>query len=181
MDQIQAKSIHMNVNRADLNLAAMKRSMGRRAFRRSVSDAGLGAFRPTLTYKAERVGVKVVVVNRFFPSSQIHHNCGGRLTGAKLAKRLTCDTCHVEVDRDENASLNIRDWSVISCGLVESSALFVPRPFGTGGSSDDGMTHHLERACKTGSNTGRAWRGKNNPRRNEHEVRDENLEKGASK
>ncbi|WP_276938893.1 zinc ribbon domain-containing protein, partial [Ferrimicrobium acidiphilum] len=47
---------------------------------------------------------KVVVVNRFFPSSQIHHNCGGRLTGAKLAKRLTCDTCHVEVDRDENAS-----------------------------------------------------------------------------
>ena len=57
MDQIQAKSIHMNVNRADLNLAAMKRSMGRRAFRRSVSDAGLGAFRPTLTYKAERVGV----------------------------------------------------------------------------------------------------------------------------
>uniref|UniRef100_UPI0023F3C6AB transposase n=1 Tax=Ferrimicrobium acidiphilum TaxID=121039 RepID=UPI0023F3C6AB len=130
---------------------------------------------------AERAGVKVVVVNRFFPSSQIHHNCGGRLTGAKLAKRLTCDTCHVEVDRDENASLNIRDWSVISPGLVESSALFVPRPFGTGGSSDDGMTHHLERACKTGSNTGRAWRGKNNPRRNEHEVRDENLEKGASK
>ncbi len=104
MDQIRAKSIHMNINRADLNLAAMKRSMGRRAFRRSVSDAGLGAFRPTLTYKAERVGVKVVVVNRFFPSSQIHHNCGGRLTGAKLAKRLTCDTCHVEVDRDENAS-----------------------------------------------------------------------------
>ncbi len=165
----------------DLNLAAMKRSMGRRAFRRSVSDAGLGAFRPTLTYKAERAGVKVVVVNRFFPSSQIHHNCGGRLTGAKLAKRLTCDTCHVEVDRDENASLNIRDWSVISCGLVESTALFVPRPFGTGGSSDDGMTHHLERACKTGSNTGRAWRGENDPRTSENEVRDKNLVKGASK
>ncbi len=37
----------------DLDRSAMKRSMGRRAFRRSVSDAGLGAFRPTLTYKAE--------------------------------------------------------------------------------------------------------------------------------
>ncbi len=33
----------------DLDIAAMKQSMGRRAFRRSVSDAGLGAFRPTLT------------------------------------------------------------------------------------------------------------------------------------
>ncbi len=165
----------------DLNIAAMKQSMRRRAFRRSVADAGLGAFGPTLTYKAERVGVKVVVVDRYFPSSQIHHNCGGKLTGAKLAKRLTCDTCHVEVDRDENASLNIRDWSVISRGLVESTALSVPRPFGTGGSSDDGMTHHLERACKTGSNTGRAWRGKNDPWTSENEVRGKNLVKGASK
>lgn len=164
----------------DLDLAAMKRSMGRRAFRRSVSDAGLGSFRPTLTYKAQRAGVKVVVVDRFFPSSQIHHGCGGKLIGAKLAKRLTCDTCCVEVDRDENASLNIRDWSVISCGLVESTALSVPRPFGTGGSSDDGTTHHLERARKTSSNTGRARRGENDSRTSENEVRDENLEKGAS-
>jgi putative transposase len=165
----------------DLNIAAMKRSMGRRAFRRSVSDAGLGAFRPTLTYKAERAGVKVVVLDRFFPSSQIHHNCGGRLTGAKLAKRLTCDTCHVEVDRDKNASLNIRDWSVISCGLVESTALFVPRPFGTDGSSDDETTHHLKRERKTSSNTGRTRRGKNDSWTSENEVRDENLVKGASK
>lgn len=85
----------------DLNIAAMKQSMRRRAFRRSLADAGLGAFGPTLTYKAKRAKVKVVVVDRYFPSSQIHHNCTGELTGAKLAKRLTCDTCHVEVDRDE--------------------------------------------------------------------------------
>ena len=144
----------------DLNIAAMKRSMGRRAFRRSVSDAGLGAFRPTLTYKAERVNVKVVV-DRFFPSSQLHHGCTGRLVGAKLAKKLTCDRCHVEADRDDSASLNIRDWSVISCGLVESTALFVPGPFDTGDSSDDGLTHHLERADESSACAGNAWRGKN--------------------
>ncbi|WP_298344727.1 RNA-guided endonuclease TnpB family protein [Ferrimicrobium sp.] len=161
----------------DLNLAAMRQSMGRRAFRRSVSDAGLGAFRPTLAYKAKRAGVKVVVVDRFFPSSQIHHDCSGRLMGAKLAKRLTCETCHVEVDRDANAGLNIRDWSVTSPGLVEASALFVPRPSsGTDDSSDDGLTYHLVRGCKTSSNTGRAWRGKNDSRTSEHE----NLVKGAS-
>ena len=134
----------------------------------------------TLHYKTERANVKVVV-DRYFPSSQLHHGCTTRLAGAKLAKRLTCDTCHVEVDRDENASLNIRDWSVISPGLVESTALFVLGPFATGDSSDDGMTHHLKRACKTGSNTGRARRGKNNSRASEHEVRDENFLKGASK
>nr|WP_298342576.1 RNA-guided endonuclease TnpB family protein [Ferrimicrobium sp.] len=161
----------------DLNLAAMRQSMGRRAFRRSVSDAGLGGFRPTLTYKAKRAGVTVVVVDRFFPSSQIHHDCSGRLMGAKLTKRLTCEVCHVEVDRDDNAGLNIRDWSVTSPGLVEASALFVPRPLsGTGGSSDDGLTYHLERGCKTSSNAGRTRRGKNDSWTSEHE----NLVKGAS-
>jgi putative transposase len=142
----------------DLNIAAMKQSMGRRAFRRSVSDAGLGVFRPILTYKAQRGNVKVVVVDRYFPSSQLHHGCSGRLVGAKLAKRLTCDTCHTEVDRDENASLNIRDWSHTSRGLVESTALFVPGPSlsGTGDSSDDGLTHRLERASKSSSHTGLA-------------------------
>ncbi|WP_298343917.1 IS607 family element RNA-guided endonuclease TnpB, partial [Ferrimicrobium sp.] len=161
----------------DLNLAAMRQSMGRRAFRRSVSDAGLGGFRPTLTYKAKRAGVTVVVVDRFFPSSQIHHDCSGRLMGAKLAKRLTCETCDVEVDRDANAGLNIRDWSATSPGLVEASALFVPRPLsGTDDSSDDGLTYHLERARKTSSNTGRARRGKNDSWTSEHE----NLVKGAS-
>ncbi len=164
----------------DLNIAAMGRNMGRRALRRSVSDTGLGAFRPTLTYKAISAGVKVVVVDRYFGSSQIHHNCTGKLTGVKLAKRLTCDTCRVEVDRDENALLNIRDWSVVSCGPVGSTSLFVPRPFGTGGSSGDEMTHHLKRACKTGSNTGRTQKGKNDSRASENEAQRKNLEKGAS-
>jgi len=42
------------------------------------------------------------------------------------------------------------------------------------------MTHHLERACKTGSNTGRAWRGKNDSWTSENNARDKNLVKGAS-
>ncbi|MHB1902655.1 MAG: IS607 family element RNA-guided endonuclease TnpB, partial [Ferrimicrobium sp.] len=188
--QIRRESIHQitrylvdtynEVHVEDLNIAAMKQSMGRRAFRRSVSDAGLGAFRPTLTYKAERAGVKVVVVDRFFPSSQLHHGCTGRLAGAKLAKRLTCDTCGTDVDRDENASLNIRDWSVISPGLVEASALFVPRPFGTGDSSDDGLTHHLERADKSSARAGNAWRGENDSWVSETIAQEKNLVKGAS-
>jgi len=38
----------------DLYLAGMARSMGRRAFRRSPTDADLGGFRPMLGYKTER-------------------------------------------------------------------------------------------------------------------------------
>ena len=57
--------------------------------------------------------------------------------------------------------LDRRATSVISSGLVEASALSVPGPFTTGGSSGNGTTHHLKRACKTSGNAGRAWRGEN--------------------
>jgi putative transposase len=40
----------------DLDVAAMQRSMGRRAFRRTVSQAGIGEVRPTLAYKVPGAG-----------------------------------------------------------------------------------------------------------------------------
>lgn len=40
----------------DLDIAAMARGMGRRAFRRSVYRAGLGQVRPTLAYKTSWAG-----------------------------------------------------------------------------------------------------------------------------
>ncbi|NNN13863.1 MAG: transposase [Acidimicrobiaceae bacterium] len=107
--------------------------------------------RPTLTYKVERAGIQVGTVDRFFPSSRFHHGCGGRLIGARLAKRLTCKQCFSEVDRDENAATNIRDRLDTNPGPVEASVLFVPGPFGTDDSSDDGLTHHPQRADQSGA------------------------------
>ena len=98
----------------DLDVAAMRSSMGRRAFRRSVSDAALGVFRPMLAYKAQRTGTEIVVADRWHPSSQIHHGCGCRLIApVKLAKRLACAVTGELVDRDRNAALNLRDWRAV--------------------------------------------------------------------
>jgi putative transposase len=47
----------------DLDLGAMKKSMGRRAFRRSVSDAALGQIRPQLTYKMAWRGTTLTVAS----------------------------------------------------------------------------------------------------------------------
>jgi len=57
----------------DLDLAAMKRSRGQRAYRRAVSDAAMGAIRPMLAYKTTRHGSTLIVADRWFASSQIHH------------------------------------------------------------------------------------------------------------
>ena len=93
----------------DLNVKAMSRGMGRKAFRRSVSDAGLGEIRRQLAYKATWRGRVLVAVGRFYPSSKTCSACGHVHSGLTLAARhWTCVNCGAEHDRDINAAKNIR-------------------------------------------------------------------------
>ncbi|MHB8742035.1 MAG: RNA-guided endonuclease InsQ/TnpB family protein [Sulfuricaulis sp.] len=92
----------------DLAVTAMSRGMGRKAFRRSVSDAGLGEIRRQLTYKAAWRRRTLSVVDRFYPSSKTCSACG--VINASLAlkdRAWRCETCGTEHDRDLNAAINI--------------------------------------------------------------------------
>jgi putative transposase len=96
----------------DLDVAAMAKGMGRRAFRRSVYQAGLGQVRPTLAYKTSWAGGKLVVADRWFASSKTHHGCGGYLANLSLGQRVwVCPACGRLVDRNTNAARNLRDWT----------------------------------------------------------------------
>jgi putative transposase len=136
----------------DLDVGAMKRSMGRRAFRRAISDAAMGAVGPQLAYKTARHGGNLIVADRWFASSQIHHGCTRpdgapcRLIGkGKADKHLVCPQTGVVVDRDINAARNLRDWpDHASCGPVRATAPSVPGPttpvVGTGHGADAGTS-----------------------------------------
>jgi putative transposase len=135
----------------DLDLAAMKRSMGRRAYRRAVSDAAMGLVGPMLAYKTARYGGELIVADRWFPSSQIHHSCTApdgtpcRLVGkGRIDKLLVCPQTGQVVDRDRNAARNLRDWpDHASCGPVRTTAPSVPGPtksVGTGHGADAGSS-----------------------------------------
>jgi putative transposase len=135
----------------DLDVAAMKRSMGRRAYRRAVSDAAMGLVGPMLAYKTARHGVVLTVADRWFPSSQIHHGCTTpdgtpcRLLGkGRIDKSLVCPRTGEVVDRDRNAALNLRDWpDYASRGPVGTTAPSVPGPtksVGTGHGADAGTS-----------------------------------------
>lgn len=139
----------------DLDIAAMKRSMGRRAFRRAVSDTALGKFRPEIIYKTQRAGTSLIVADRWYPSSQIHHGCGCRLIAStKMAKTLVCATTREMVDRDHNAAKNLRDWpeASASSGPVRSSAPVDTQALqlvGTDPGSERKMTCAPRSDCKT--------------------------------
>ena len=86
--------------------------MGRRAFRRTVYQAGIGAVRPTLAYKTRWGGGQLIVADRWFASSKTHHGCGGYLANLKLRQRAwACPKCGGPVDRNANAASNLRDWT----------------------------------------------------------------------
>jgi putative transposase len=132
----------------DLDIAAMARGMSRRAFRRSVYQAGLGKIRPTLTYKCGWAGGHLLVANRWFASSKTHHGCGGYLADLRLGERKwLCPACGGLVDRNANAAMNLRDWTgpVSPTGMSSVGVVDAPVPYvGDHG----GQAHALAWACE---------------------------------
>jgi IS605 OrfB family transposase len=117
----------------DLDVAAMARGMGRRAFRRSVTQAGIGKVRPLLTYKCPREGGRLAVADRWFASSKTHRGCGGYRADLRLGERVWhCPRCGAPVDRNANAALNLRDWTGPVAGdgdrIVQRGGVAAPVP-----------------------------------------------------
>jgi putative transposase len=84
-----------------------------KAFSRSILDAGFYELRRQLICKTEDRGHRVVVVNKYFPSSKMCSHCGE--TKAKLAlgdRVFECSNCGISLDRDVNAARNIRDEGI---------------------------------------------------------------------
>src|SRR5882724_3332831 len=114
----------------DLNVQGMR---GNRFLALSVGDAGMGELRRQLEYKCEWYGSTLVVIDRFFPSTQLCSGCGTlneQMKGlAGLQERsVDCTACDISLDRDENAALNIRRTGLLQ---LESASLgSIPLPEG---------------------------------------------------
>ena len=76
---------------------------------RSISDAAWGEFFRQLEYKCDWYGRTLVKIDRFFPSSKRHFDCGFVVDKLPLNVRSwDCPQCGVKnIDRDINAGKNI--------------------------------------------------------------------------
>ncbi len=87
---------------------AVQNMVRNRRLARTISDCGWGTFRAMLEYKAARYGRRVIVIDRWYPSSKTCSACGYRLTELSLGTRTwQCPSCGTRHDRDINAAKNI--------------------------------------------------------------------------
>jgi putative transposase len=67
-----------------------------------------------LNYKCQLYDSKLIIADRFFPSSKLCSNCGTKKESLSLEERIyQCDNCYEVIDRDLNASYNLARH----CGL----------------------------------------------------------------
>lgn len=77
----------------------------------AIADCGMYEFKRQLEYKTEKFSSKLILVDRFFPSSQICSNCGNHRHKMPLKNRVyVCPDCGHTEDRDLNAAKNIERW-----------------------------------------------------------------------
>lgn len=102
----------------DLNVRGM---MANDKLSRAIADVGMFEFRRQLEYKAAMQGARIVVADRWEPTSKRCYDCKHVYAGLTLSQRYwTCEACGVAHARDHNAALNL--------GFVAGSSLAAASP-----------------------------------------------------
>lgn len=103
---IKGKPIFIVVE--DLNVGGM---MKNKHLSKKVQEQQFYEFYRQLQYKSEWNNIKFIVADRFFPSSKVCSQCGSYNKELKLNDReYACNNCSSILDRDYNASLNLKNY-----------------------------------------------------------------------
>lgn len=105
----------------DINL----QSMAKMHYGKKVQNNSFGHFRILLERKTKEHLHKFIKADRWFPSSQICHNCGFRNKDVKNLSitEYDCPKCGTHHDRDINASLNLKLYGEI----VSATEVLTPK------------------------------------------------------
>ena len=102
----------------DLNVGGMTKS---HHLAKSIQDASFSEFARQLSYKAS-----VFKVDRFFPSSQLCSGCGRRQKMPLDVRTYECPNCGLEIDRDLNAAINIRNVGAVCSEFMPVEGVDAP-------------------------------------------------------
>ncbi len=97
----------------DISVKAMakRKKSGKFSFGKSVADNGWAKFVEILGYKLAWQGKSLVRIDKWFPSSQLCHECSYQTNAVKdlSVREWICPNCGTHHNRDHNAAINIRE------------------------------------------------------------------------
>lgn len=91
----------------DLNVSGM---MKNRHLSKAIQQQGFYEFRRQIEYKSAWNNIPVIIADRFFPSSKLCSCCGEIKKDLKLSDRIYRCDCGNIIDRDYQASLNLKQY-----------------------------------------------------------------------
>lgn len=91
----------------DLNVKGM---MKNKHLSKAIQQQGFYEFRRQIEYKSRWNNITVIVADRFFPSSKLCTCCGKIKKDLKLSDRIYKCECGNVIDRDYQASLNLKKY-----------------------------------------------------------------------
>lgn len=103
---VKANNLPSYVSIEDLNVSGM---MKNRHLSKAIQQQMFYYFRKYLKERCKKYGVELRVIDRFYPSSKMCHKCGIVKSDLKLSDRTYKCECGNIIDRDYQASINIRD------------------------------------------------------------------------
>ncbi len=98
----------------DLDIESMKRVRG---WGRKVSDLGFSQFMLILQWIASKRGKRVITIGRYERTTGVCSGCGHTQSLTLNDRTFECEACGLTLDRDLNASINIRRIGCESIGL----------------------------------------------------------------
>lgn len=91
----------------DLNVSGM---MKNKHLSKAIQQQSFYEFRRQIQYKSEWNNIPVIIADRFFPSSKLCSCCGVIKKDLKLSDRIYRCDCGNVIDRDYQASLNLKQY-----------------------------------------------------------------------
>lgn len=91
----------------DLNVSGM---MKNKHLSKAIQQQGFYEFRRQIEYKSAWNNIPVIITDRFFPSSRLCSCCGEVKKDLKLSDRIYKCDCGNIIDRDFQASLNLKQY-----------------------------------------------------------------------
>ena len=108
VNKLTARIKPKKINIEDLDVSSMLENDESHKLHKLISESNFYKFITHLINKCLEYGIKLRLVDTYYPSTKLCSNCGHKNKNIRLVDRTyICDKCGLIMDRDENSAINI--------------------------------------------------------------------------